>query len=575
VLHGDAERARDLTEHALAAGRLPEDILSTDLVPAMDTAGARFEAREFFLPDLMLAARAMKEALGLLTPLLAERDVSPVGRVVIGTVAGDLHDIGKNIVAAMLEGGGFAVRDLGYDVQPAAFVAAACEYRADLVGVSALLTTSMAGMEAVVKEIEHAGLRGAVKVLVGGAPVTREYAATIGADAYAATAAAAVRTARALLAGEPVEVGAAGATEVSRRNVPSPVLEARASSPSASGVPRAASLTTPRDLVKQALEFRVPDRLPRQLWLLPWATKRYPDEVARLERDYPSDIVTIPIFCSEPVPGQGNAHSVGTFVDAWGCTFHNLQEGIIGEVKEPLVTDWSDTSHVRFPRERLAIDAGQIAAYCRNTDRYVLAGTCPRPFERLQFLRGTENLYLDLARPSSKLRDFLARLHAFYLEELGLWAETEVDGLTFMDDWGSQQAMLISPQSWRELFKPLYADYVALAHSHGKHAFMHSDGYVTDIIPDLIEIGLDALNGQVFCMGVEELGRRFAGEITFWGEMDRQQLLPYADPPEVAVAARRLHSAFHRDGGFIAQCEFGPGARPENVYAFFETCAEE
>jgi len=575
VLNGDAGRARDLTEHALAAGRLPEDILSTDLVPAMDTAGARFEAQEFFLPDLLLAARAMKEALGLLTPLLAARDVPPVGRVVIGTVAGDLHDIGKNIVAAMLEGGGFAVRDLGYDVQPAAFVTAARDYGADLVGISALLTTSMAGMEAVIKEIERVGLRGAVKVLVGGAPVTREYATAIGADGYAATAAAAVRAARALLAGEPVDVGAASATVDPRRSVPSPRVETRPASHSTLGDPCPPSSATPRDLVKQALEFQGPARLPRQLWLLPWATKRYPDEVARLERDYPSDIVTIPIFCSEPVPGQGNAHSVGTFVDAWGCTFHNLQEGIIGEVKEPLVTDWSDTSHVRFPRERLAIDTEQIAAYCRSTDRYVLAGTCPRPFERLQFLRGTENLYLDLARPSAKLRDFLARLHAFYLEELRLWADTEVDGLTFMDDWGSQQAMLISPQSWRELFKPLYADYVALAHAHGKQAFMHSDGYIADIIPDLIDIGLDAVNSQVFCMGVEELGRQFAGEITFWGEVDRQQLLPYADPSQVATAAHRLRSAFHRDGGFIAQCEFGPGARPENVYAFFEACAEE
>jgi uroporphyrinogen-III decarboxylase len=311
------------------------------------------------------------------------------------------------------------------------------------------------------------------------------------------------------------------------------------------------------------------------LWLLPWAENRYPDQVARLERDFPPDIVPIPLFCSEPVPGQGNAHSVGTFVDAWGCTFHNLQEGIIGEVKQPQVADWSDTDHLRFPRERLTIDPEQIAAFCRETERYVLAGTCPRPFERLQFLRGTENLYLDLGRPPSALRDFLARLHTFYVEELTLWAQTDVDGLTFMDDWGSQQALLISPDLWRDLFKPLYAEYVAIAHEHGKHAFMHSDGYITDIIPDLIEIGLDALNAQVFCMGVEELGRRFGGELTFWGELDRQQLLPYASPDEVMAATRQLRTAFHHDGGFIAQCEFGPGARPENVYAFFAACEAE
>jgi hypothetical protein len=103
---------------------------------------------------------------------------------------------------------------------------------------------------------------------------------------------------------------------------------------------------------------------------------------------------------------------------------------------------------------------------------------------------------------------------------------------------------------------------------------MHSDGYIVDIIPDLIEIGLDALNSQIFCMGVEELGRRFAGELTFWGEMDRQQLLPRASATEVAGAARRMRESLHRGGGLIAQCEFGPGARPENVFAFFEALNE-
>jgi uroporphyrinogen decarboxylase len=337
--------------------------------------------------------------------------------------------------------------------------------------------------------------------------------------------------------------------------------------------PRSSLVTTARELVKQTLEFQGPARLARQLWVLPWAAKRYPQELDRLERDFPADITTIPVFCSEPVLGGGNAHSVGTFVDAWGCTFLNLQEGIIGQVKQPLVTDWSDTSHVRFPRERLSIDKEQIAEFCRSSDRFVLAGTCPRPFERLQFLRGPENLYLDLSRPSAELVQFLERLHAFYVEELRLWAETEVDALTFMDDWGSQRSLLVAPELWRELFKPLYAEYVSIAHEHGKYAFMHSDGYIIDLIPDLIEIELDALNSQVFCMGVEELGRRFAGELTFWGELDQQQLLPRATTAEIAEAALGMGAAFHRDGGFIAQCEFGPGARPENVYAFFAACA--
>jgi methylmalonyl-CoA mutase cobalamin-binding domain/chain len=569
ALGGNAERARELTERALASGVPPERLLDNGLIPAMAEAGRRFEDQRFFLPELMLAARATKEALALIKPLLAERDVPPVGRIVIGTVAGDLHDIGKNIVAAMLEGGGFAVYDLGIDVTPAAFAAAAREHDADIVGLSALLTTTMPVMREVVDELARAGVRERVKVLVGGAPLTAAYAAEIGADAYAATAAQAVSAAQGLVMEEagPVEQHASR-TAASE----GPRLSEQVTSPRAAPDRPVSETVTPRELVKQTLEFRGPARLPRQMWLLPWAAKRYPQEVDRLGRDFPSDIVVIPIFCSEPVPGGGNAHTVGTFVDAWGCTFQNLQEGIIGQVKQPLVTDWSDTDHVRFPRERLAIDAGQIAEFCMNTDRFVLAGTCPRPFERLQFLRGPENLYLDISHPSAALRAFLERLHAFYKEELRIWADTEVDALTFMDDWGSQQALLIAPDLWRQLFKPLYADYISIAHEHGKYAFMHSDGHITEIIPDLIEIGLDALNAQVFCMDVEDLGRRFGGELTFWGELDRQQLLPRASTAQIAGAARRLQAAFHRQGGFIAQCEFGPGALPENVYAFFAAC---
>jgi uroporphyrinogen decarboxylase len=595
VLMGRAPEARALTETLLATGVPPEEVLDRGLIPAMAEAGRRFQDQRFFLPELMFAARAMKEALVLIKPLLADRGVPPQGRVVIGTVAGDLHDIGKNVVAAMLEGGGFAVHDLGTNVSPAAFARAAREHQADIVGLSALLTTTMPLMREVVEELGRVGVRKQVKVLVGGAPLTAGFAREIGADAYAETASQAVGIARALLSLDGSEIeerggdrpgpaaGDRGRVEESpdprraRRSATEPRAGGEAVSPKPGGgavsleqraVTRAAP--SPRDLVKQALDFRAPARLPRQIWVLPWASARYPEELNRIEAAFPQDITTIPVLCSEPVPGGGNAHAVGTFVDAWGCEFENLQEGIIGQVKHPQFRDWSEAERTPFPRERLEVDLEKVAAFCHSTDRYVLAGTCPRPFERLQFLRGTENLYLDLNRPPPQLLSFLERLHAFYVEELTLWARTDVDGLTFMDDWGSQRSLLVAPELFRELFKPLYAEYVAIAHAHGKHAFMHSDGHITEIIPDLIEIGLDALNSQVFCMGVEELGNRFAGELTFWGELDRQQLLPRAQPGEIAAAARGLKAAFHRNGGFIAQCEFGPGARPENVYAYFE-----
>ena len=179
VLEGRGQEARDLTREVLDAGVGPEELLNAGLIPAMAEAGRRFESQRFFLPELMLAARAMKEAMGLIKPLLAERDVPPLGRVVIGTVAGDLHDIGKNIVAAMLEGGGFAVHDLGHNVHAQAFVEAAREHEPHIVGLSALLTTTMPVMRGVVEELAKAGVREQVKVLVGGAPLTEAFAAEI------------------------------------------------------------------------------------------------------------------------------------------------------------------------------------------------------------------------------------------------------------------------------------------------------------------------------------------------------------------------------------------------------------
>jgi hypothetical protein len=130
--------------------------------------------------------------------------------------------------------------------------------------------------------------------------------------------------------------------------------------------------------------------------------------------------------------------------------------------------------------------------------------------------------------------------------------------------------LLISPRQWRKLFKPLYRDYIELAHRYQKFIFMHSDGYIADIIPDLVELGLDAINAQLFVMDIERLGEQFAGKITCWGEIDRQHILPSPDADAARRAVRRVKDALWRDGGCIAQCEFSAGARPESVWAVFE-----
>jgi corrinoid protein of di/trimethylamine methyltransferase len=196
VLEGDAVTSKRVTEEALAAGVDPQKLVSDYMIPAMDEAGRRFECNDYFVPELLIAARAMKASLELIRPLLTARGDQPAGRVAIGTVKGDLHDIGKNLVAAMLEGGGFEVVDLGVDVAPEKFVAAVKEKNINIVALSALLTTTMPSMKVTIDALKQAGLRDQVKVMIGGAPVTQKYADEIGADGYSDNAAAAVALAR-------------------------------------------------------------------------------------------------------------------------------------------------------------------------------------------------------------------------------------------------------------------------------------------------------------------------------------------------------------------------------------------
>jgi 5-methyltetrahydrofolate--homocysteine methyltransferase len=196
VLTGDAKAARSITEQALQEGVDPLKLVNELMVPAMDEVGRRFECNEFFVPELLLSARAMKAALELIRPVLAARGAEPLARVVIGTVRGDLHDIGKNLVAAMLEGGGFEVIDLGVNVSPEKFVSIVQEKNASIVAMSALLTTTMPAMKTTIDALKQAGVREKVKVLIGGAPITRKYAEEIGADGFSDNAVGAVAVAR-------------------------------------------------------------------------------------------------------------------------------------------------------------------------------------------------------------------------------------------------------------------------------------------------------------------------------------------------------------------------------------------
>jgi len=198
VINGDQNKALEITKAAIAEGTAAKDILDNGLIAGMDIVGARFKKNEVYIPEVLISARAMKMAMEVLEPELVKAGVEPVGKLLIGTVQGDLHDIGKNLVAMMLKGAGFEVIDLGVDVGPEKFVEQVKTAKAQLIGMSALLTTTMPGMERTIKALKDAGTT--VKVMIGGAPVTQDYADRIGADGYAPDAASAVDLAKSLVA---------------------------------------------------------------------------------------------------------------------------------------------------------------------------------------------------------------------------------------------------------------------------------------------------------------------------------------------------------------------------------------
>ncbi|MFV1980061.1 MAG: uroporphyrinogen decarboxylase family protein, partial [Rhodothermia bacterium] len=329
---------------------------------------------------------------------------------------------------------------------------------------------------------------------------------------------------------------------------------------------------TGRERVNAALTFSSPDRAPRDLWVLPYSSMFRGDEIDDFLERYPLDFDRIELYPEALTEQQAQLAKPGTYTDDWGSVWQVGVPGTIGEVQKPAVADWSDLPRFQPPwhliRDR---NLDFFNRSCDTTSRFTLTPVSARPFERIQFLRGPENVYLDLAYDSKQFRSLLELVHSFYLEEIEMWASTNVDAVFMMDDWGTQEAMLISPTMWRSIFKPLYKKYCDIIHGAGKFAFFHSDGHIEAIYNDLIEVGMDAINSQLFCMDIEGLASKYKGRVTFWGEIDRQQVLPFGTTGEVRQAVARVRSALDDGvGGVIAQCEWGKDNETDNIEAVFD-----
>lgn len=333
---------------------------------------------------------------------------------------------------------------------------------------------------------------------------------------------------------------------------------------------------TPREIVGKSLTFDYPERMPRDLWALPWASNHIPETLAEIEFRWPGDMGWVRNVYRPSKRERGKPHARGQYTDTWGCVFENLSNDSIGEVKHPILTNLPDwKSVVQPPWETLPenIDKARdsVNRDYAASDKFIRANMNPRPWEQYQFLRGTENAMMDVMDYDHDMLGTLKRMHEFYMAECEFWCSTDVDAIGFMDDWGSQRQLLIPPAIWREIFKPMYKDYCDMAHAAGKFTFMHSDGFISGIFDDLIEIGVNAINSQLFCMDMADLEKRAKGKIAFWGEIDRQHVLPAKDPEVGRKAVREVASHFYdRGGGCFVQFEIGLGCNPETVLAVLE-----
>ncbi len=308
-----------------------------------------------------------------------------------------------------------------------------------------------------------------------------------------------------------------------------------------------------RELVRAALDFKPVQTIPTEFHDVTGADFTYG----------PGRTAGVPV------------NTKGVRYDEWGTQWVAGEDGVCGEVKQPLLENWEQLEHFKPPYDVLEqADLSRVNAGCAQTDQFVVPMWWANYnlFERMQHLRGTEQLMMDLAYGEAPLFHLRDMLHDYFMKQAMMWVKTDVDAIHIADDWGSQTSLLISPTLWREFFKPCYKEYCDLAHAYGKYVIMHSDGNISMILGDLAEIGVNAVNTQIFCMDIEKLAAEYHHRIAFWGEIDRQNLLPFGTPEACRRAVRRVADAFFAYGrtGIVGQAYGGKDIPEENLAAVYD-----
>ncbi len=322
--------------------------------------------------------------------------------------------------------------------------------------------------------------------------------------------------------------------------------------------------------MRAALEFQGADELPVDLWIHPATRDRYGEALEALLRKYPLDMTRV--FGPMDRQFYKKTFSKGANVDFWGSTWQVLRPGMIGEVKKPALEDIEDVDSLKVPYDSLVSEMKEHMPAVKeriaslHKDGVFCTGGYMELYQCMQFIHGTENLLCDLAIGDGdvmKLRDKVAE---YFLEYLKYWLDTDADAVFFADDFGSQRATLMSREMFRKYFCPFYEEAFRRIHEAGKYVFFHSCGYIFEFYQDLIDLGADAINSQIHCMGYEKVAGAFAGKITFWGEIDRQNTLCHGTPEDIQAEMQKMKKLFHvNGGGLIGHSVAGVDVPLENI----------
>lgn len=333
-----------------------------------------------------------------------------------------------------------------------------------------------------------------------------------------------------------------------------------------------------RERVIRAVEFEGPGRVPNGCHWLPGTFERYGKRLMDLFDRFPNDFGEpfFPSYISKHRMVAKELYRKEVYRDPFGCVWRNIKLGLLGQVIKHPLADWRNLETYQLPglSEIMNFDAVEKIIHSSRHDKYIL-GDVGNFFEMIQWLRGFENIFIDLLIERKELNTLMSRLMELKLRFIKRWLELEVDGINFSDDWGTMDGLMINPELWRRVFKTPYQRMFSVVHKAGKHVFFHSDGNILDIIPDFIEIGVDALNIQVALMGVDLLSERFGGKICILGGVDEQYLLPFGGTDEVKEHIKHMIRGLACfDGGLISWGVILPDVPLANAEAMLEAFAK-